>query len=525
MTAPRLSVGARIRLQNRAEVAVNQFSNDHALWHKHVHGVDLDPMQIFKCLEMDQHPNTIDFSCRRSGKTAIKELYLLKHQATHPDQEEGIVAPKEGQSLNNLSYHLDAIRRSEILTNWIGYERGRATIADTYYKFGNRSVVRAYGIMAQIDGGDMTVASLEEVDDMPKDRLFSRFLLMLGSTRRLGAKKDSLNSAQIRITGVWKGADTLADLIARGQYHVLPTVDLHLGLEMGVLNADTMAGIITQLSPDEYIRQLLCINISASNLIWEKWIRRAMQTGLAADLQLADPLPGPQYKKRGLISFGYDAAGHGEGEHSSKHAFVVTEQIGNFTCFIFARTWAPGADDMVVKRDLLGYWRYFMPNYAMGDAYGVGMLTQLCDELYAEGLTTIDRRGFGEGQSTASAWYDWPFAPQRYEGMVKHNMAQCLRAIFNNKQAALPYIDDLDLNDPDTADLRLLLRQLANIRAMPTKTSYSSYKMVDSKIGDDLFDAAMASVWGLITRGAALAPPAILMRQQSREQLLMGKVT
>lgn len=524
MSGDRVSAAQRVRLQNRAEQAVMRFADDHSQWHKFVHGVELDSMQILKCLEMDQHLNSIDFSCRRTGKTAIKELYFLKYLACHGDQELGIVAPREAQSLVNLGYHLEAIRRSEMLTAWIGHERGRATMADTYYRFSNRSVARAYGIMAQVDGGDLTAASLEEVDDMPKERLFSRFLLMMGSTRRLGAKKESKNDPQIRITGVWKGADTLSDLVAGGHYHILPTIDVYLGMEMGILNEEFMSAMQAQLSHDEYIRQLLCINTSARYLIWEAWVRKALQSGLAAGLDLAQPLPGPEYKKRGLISFGYDAAGHGEGEHSSKHALVVTEQIGNFTCFVFARTWAPGADDMAVKRDLLGFWRYFRPDFATGDAYGVGMLTQLCDELYTEGLTHIDRRGIGDGQSTATTWSDWPFAPLRFEGMTKHNMATCLRSIFSNNQAAIPYIDDQHPNDPDTADLRLLIRQLANIKAVPTKSSYSSYKMVDSKVGDDLFDAAMAAVWGLITRGAAMAPPAILMRQQSREQLLLGKV-
>ena len=56
----------------------------HALWHKHVHNVELDPIQILKMQEMDEHPNTVDFSCRRTGKTAVKELYHLEMLATTP---------------------------------------------------------------------------------------------------------------------------------------------------------------------------------------------------------------------------------------------------------------------------------------------------------------------------------------------------------------------------------------------------------------------------------------------------------
>lgn len=518
--AERLSPHKRIELRSIAETEVMRYKDDHALWHKHVHNVDLDPMQILKCIEMDQHQNTIDYSCRRTGKTAIKELYLLKFNATNADQELGIVAPREAQSLVNLGYHLDAIRRSPILDAWLNYKSGRKQFADTYYQFANRSMARAYGIMAQVDGGDLTEASLEEVDDMPKERLFSRFLLMMGATRRLGAAKEAKNDPQIRITGVFKGADTLTELVAGGHYYVLSIIDAYLGMEMGILNEAFMMQMRSQLSHDEYIRQLLCRNISSRNLIWEKYVRRAIQVGLQAGLQLASPMPGEKYRKRGLIGFGYDAGGHGENPTSSKHALVVTEQIGSFVTFPYVRTWPPGADDGVVKRDLKGFWQYFMPDTAMGDAYGVGMLTALNDELYAEGLTTIDRRTIGDGDSTASTWPEWPFSPIRFEGMTKHSMAQAIRSIFHNKQAAIPYFDDQDLTDPELADLRTFVRQLPNIVPQVTKTSYASYKMADGKIGDDLFDAAMASVWGMVTRGACNAPTTVLIRKKTRQELM-----
>ncbi len=497
-----------------------RYANDHALWHKHIHNVTLDPMQILKCIEMDRTPRTIDYSCRRTGKTAIKELYLLKHNATNADQEEGIVAPREAQSLVNLGYHLDAIRRSQVLTAWLAHKSGRTQLADTYYQFNNRSVARAYGIMAQVDGGDLTTASLEEVDDMPRDRLYSRFLLMLGATRRLGASTENKDDPQIRITGVFKGADTLSALVDSGGYQVLSIVDAYLGIELGIINEQFITLMRTELSADEYLRQLLCRNVSSRNLIWESKIRAAMMIGLKANIELADPLPEQRYKKRGLLSFGYDASGHGESATASKHAFIVAEHLGNFTAFIFAKTWPSGTDDQVVRKDLFGFWKYFRPDYAFGDAYGVGMLAPLNDDLFDHGLVDVDRRAVGDGRSTATTWLEWPFSPLRFEGMTKHSMATSLQSVFHNDQAVIPYLDDLNPSDPITADLRLLIRQLGNIKALPTKVSYASYKMADPKIGDDLFDAAMAAQWGLATRGAILAPAAILGIKKTREELL-----
>lgn len=553
----RISAAQRIRLQNVAEREVMRYAGDHAMWHKHVHNVELDPVQVLKCLEMDNHRNTIDFSSRRTGKTAVKEMFQLKQNATAADQELGIVAPREAQSIVNLGYHLEAIRRSPILDNWIAHKSGRKQLADTYYQFHNRSLARGYGIMAQVDGGDLTSASLEEVDDMPKDRLFSRFLLMMGATRRMGAAAGSENDPEIRITGVFKGADTLTDLLSSGKYHALgcfhgprakqeiekfialgdldpdaidlesytypvPIANAVNGAELGLLNKQYMANMKTQLTPDEYTRQLLCVNTASRNLIWELYVRRALQVGLMAGLQISEPMPGERHTRRGLIGFGYDAGGHGENPQASRHALVVTEQIGNYITFPFCKTWSPGADDQVVKRDLIGFWQYFQPDTAFGDAYGVGMLTQLCDELYAGGHTQIDRRSVGDGDSTASTWPEWPFSPIRFEGMVKHNMATALRSCFHNGQAAIPYLDDREetLLDPTLEDMRLLVRQLPNIVALPTKTSYASYKQADSKQGDDLFDAAMAAVWGLVTRGAVQLPTSILTHTKTREQLL-----
>ncbi|MDD4927501.1 MAG: hypothetical protein PHF58_13485 [Methylotenera sp.] len=383
----------------------------------------------------------------------------------------------------------------------------------------------------------MTCASLEEIDDMPSDRLYSRLFPMLAGTQRLGAPAGTIFKPQIRITGVFKGADTLSALIDAGTYHVLPIVNVHLALEMGILDQAYIDGKRKEMSEGEYIRQYLCKNVSAQNHIWEKYIRRALAIGLKANVQIAEPLPGMRYKKSGLISFGYDHLGHGESLTASKSALVVCEQIGSFITFPFVKTWPASTDDRVIQRDLRGLWEYFRPDYAMGDAYGVGMLTSLNDELYAHGLTEIDRRTIGNGDSTATTWTQWPFAPIRFEGMVKHSMATALRSLFHNGQAAIPYFDEnKGINREESViyipagavtppvegppDWVSFVRQLGNIKTIPTKASYSSYKMADLKIGDDLFDAACAGVWALMTRGAENTPTVISRRVQTREALL-----
>ena len=157
----------------------------------------------------------------------------------------------------------------------------------------------------------------------------------------------------------------------------------------------------------------------------------------------------------------------------------------------------------MVERDLLGLWEYFRPDYANGDAYGLGMLTSLNDKLFANGLTEVDRRSIGDGQSTASTWQHWPFAPIRFEGMTKHSMASALRAAFHNGQAAIPYVDDgtdalkaknaanthwgpsaLNQVQADAGDWGKFIRQLGNLKAKPVQgASYNSYKMANPESG------------------------------------------
>jgi len=516
----RIGAKQRIEINNVAERAVMEYAGDHGLWHKHVHNVELDPMQILKMVEMDQYHNTTDNSCRRTGKTAVKEMYLLEFNACNADQEGGVVAPREAQAQVNLGYHTDAIRRSSMLENFVKYKSGRKQLSDTYYQFANNSLARSYGIMSQVDGGDLTWASLEEVDDMPSDRLYSRFLLMMGSTRRLGASTDSKNDPQIRITGVFKGADTLAEMIESGRYHCLPTVDCHLGISMGILNEQFILDMREQLSPEEYIRQLLCKNVAAKNLIWEKYLRLAIQKGIKARIEIVEPLPGAQYKKRGVISFGFDAGGHGESATASKPALVVTELLGNYVVPIYCRTWAANTDDQIVANDLVSAWQYFLPDYALGDALGIGLITMVNDLLFEKNLTTINRKAINDGASSQSTWPDWAFSPIRFEGMVKHQMAQATRGIYHHQHCAMPYIDDDTSDEQVVNDMRLLQKQIVNIKPVATGTSYDSYVMANKKLGDDLFDALIAAVWGIATQGAGKVETLVTVKSKTRAELL-----
>jgi hypothetical protein len=140
----------------------------------------------------------------------------------------------------------------------------------------------------------------------------------------------------------------------------------------------------------------------------------------------------------------------------------------------------PGvSDDRAAARDLVAIWDYFRPDYAMGDAYGVGMLTAVNDDLFRKGLTHVNRETVADGQSTATAWSEWAFAPMRFEGMTKHVMASAVREAFHHNRAAFPYVDTMDEREPRNG--WPLCARLGNMKALPTQASYSSFQMVDQQ--------------------------------------------
>lgn len=521
MTAQRMTGEERRNLAKAAELEIMRYKDDHYMWHLHVHGVKLDPMQVIKCEEMDANNYTIDTSCRRTGKTAVKALWQLKFLACNGDQELGCVAPRLDQAKTNITYMTDAIGRSEILRNFVLYKNGRKQLSDESFQFFNRSKARAYGIMSQVDGGDLTMADLEEVDDMPKDRLYSNFLLMLTGTRRLGADINAKNDPMIRVTGVFKGSDTLESMIDSGEYHMLPLVDIHLGIAMGILQPEFARKMQKELPQEEYIRQLLCERIAGSGFIrFRKW-RAAVAAGIEARLKRAKPLPGGRYRKRGNLVLGMDAAGHGERPEASKWVITIGEQLGNFICPIYVKYWSSTADDPEVARDIAAIWEYFRPDYGMGDAFGAAVIAQVNDLLYQRGIIDINRHDFGD--NSASTWPNWAFSPVQFQGMAKHQMATTLRNIVHNGRMALPYIPEIetnngdDLGDDELEDWARFHKQVNNINAQAKPgLPFLTYKMTDSKIGDDGFDALIAMCAGFARLLGTDNTPQILIAGGSR---------
>lgn len=551
LMSERVSVAQRVTVQRRAEAEIQRYAGDHAAWHKHVLNVELDPMQVLKMELMDEHDFTVDPSCRRTRKTSTKELYNLEKMACEGDHELSIVAPKEEQAKVNLKYHLEAIRGSEILSGYIATKEGKRRISDTSYQFANNSIAKIYGIMSRMDGMDTTIADVEEIDDVDKERLWGRYMLTLQGTQRLFQKRAGNITKTGRFTGVFQGADLLADIVRKAEHHpwnyaqmdpmlralgvgpagggeiegfrfyCLPVVDVHQGLAVKIISPIVVEMVKADLTRDQYTRQLLCIPTEGRNFFKERHLRLMMQRGYMAGCEPVAPVAGGRYEKRGLIFLAFDKGGHGESEAASRNTAHVFEVWGNYAVWLWAKEWPADADDDPIKRELVEWHRFFRFDGGYGDAYGASLIAAVNDELKDRGLIDIDRHEFGG--SSASSWEKWFFKPIQMQGMTKHLMFTALERDIRGGGIICPYVHEGNKSQPGYDVLHRTLKQFANIKAEKTSKSYDAYTMVEKKVGDDNVDGWAFGYWNLVTRGI-IAPPTVLVGQKTtREQLIFGR--
>lgn len=546
----RISAAQRITVQNRAEAEILRYKGDHVLWHKHVLNVELDPIQQIKMELMDEFPVTADPSCRRTRKTSTKELYHVEKMACEGDHELSIGAPKEDQAKVNLRYHLDAIRQSEIASAYIAIKDGKRRISDTSYQFANNSIAKIYGMMSRMDGMDTTIADVEEVDDVDPERLWGRFMLTLQGTQRLYQKRPGNIAKTIRFTGVFQGADLLANIVRKAKHHewnriqmaptlralgidpekadgapmegfqfyCLPIIDVHQGLAVGIINPNIVEIVRQDLTRDQYTRQLLCIPTEGRNFFKERHLRLMMQRGYMAGCEPVPPVAGERYLKRGLVFLAFDKGGHGESEAASRNAGHVLEVWGNYIVWLWGKEWPADADDAPIRRELVEWCRYFGFDGGCGDAFGASLLAGLNDDLKDRGFTTVNRHEFGG--SSATSWEKWFISPVRMEGMTKHLMFTALEQEIRGGRLICPYVHEGNKTEPGYDVLWRTLKQFGNIKAEKTSKSYDSYTMVEKKVGDDNVDGWAFGIWPLVTRQIITPPAVIAMNKTTRAELL-----
>lgn len=520
--APAPNNAQRIKLANVAEREIMRFKGNNALWLKHILDIVPDEIQDGKMALMDEHLNTVDYSARRTRKTSAKELHNLIRTATESGHALNIIAPKHDQAKNSFGYIEEAVRRSPILNAFIRWKDGKKQLSTTGLEFVNGSKIHTYGITSNLDGIDSTIADVEEVDDLDEDRLRDRFLLTRLGTETLFNQGDKREKS-VRITGVFKGAGLIDKFIDDKSYYTLPAIDVWTGVAMGIINQEAVETDMDGMNDDQISRSLLCIRTSNKNFFHEKYVHRMMVRGNMKNLKIVEPVPGEIYEPRSpdsAIGIGYDAGGHGESDHPSRHACTVHEYHQGVSHYLYGREWDATADKSQVIADMVDIWAYFRPNekLAYGDAYGVATISDICDALWDLRLVKINRRDFPG--SSASTWEKWPFKPVRMEGFLKHAAFTYAQQEIHGGRVFAPLVDEDNRKDPEYATLERYTEQLKNIKSVTVKKIYNSYQMIKKAIGDDFVDASVLYFYGIGTQGMINIPTIIQSSTISRDKIL-----
>lgn len=520
MSAP--TRAERVELANVAEREILRHKDDNVLWTKHVTGIDLDPIQQTKMALMDEHPDTVDVSARRTRKTTAKELHILKRLATEPDHEHNVVAPKEDQAQNSYKMIAETVRRSPILLAYLRWKDGKRQLSDTRLEFTNFSKSRTYGITSNLDGINSTIADVEECDDLDEERLRDRFLLTRLGTETLFAQGRKTEKS-VRITGVYKGAGLLEKFANDPNYFLLPTIDVWTGVAMGIIDEEAVRTDMGGMTDDMILRSFLCRPTSARNFFHERHLRRMMVRGNMWNLEPVIPVPGAIYEKRApnsvLAMFG-DAGGHGEGDHPSRYTATVFEYHDNSVYWLYGRDWEATTAKEIIVRDMVDLWDYFRPEEKLSyyDAFGAAIVSDICDVLYDRRLVRINRRDFAG--SSNSAWVNWPFIPVRMDGFMKHAAYTYAQSWVHGGRVFAPLVTDQNRKEPEYAAIERSFEQMKNIRAVKTTKGYDSYEMVKKAIGDDYADTWALAFYAFGTKGLLKVPTIIQSSRTDRAKIL-----
>jgi len=248
-----------------------------------------------------------------------------------------------------------------------------------------------------------------------------------------------------------------------------------------------------------------------------------MVRGNMKGLAIIIPDPVGVYEKRApnsVIGLGWDAGGHGEGDHPSRYACTVWEHLNGCSHYLYGREWDATASKEQVVRDMVDIWRFFRPDekLAFGDAYGVAIISDICDALWDLRLVRINRREFPG--SSASTWEKWPFKPVRMDGFLKHAAYTYAQVEIHGGRVFAPLVTDQNRREPEYETLERAVEQFKNIRAVHTKKAYDSYEMIKARIGDDLADCSVLYFYGLGTQGLLAVPTIIMSSTVTRDKAL-----
>jgi len=140
---------------------------------------------------------------------------------------------------------------------------------------------------------------------------------------------------------------------------------------------------------------------------------------------------------------------------------------------------------------MMRLFAFFRPVGGFGDAFDTAFLYDLNLVLNNAGITRIDVRRF-ENKQGKEGWDEWYIKPIRFSGPQKHLMHERMQKYIYGCLFRYPTIVN---DDTRYVVVDKLMKQFGNIKAERSPAGYNKYGMLNEKLGDDLVDSCIASVW------------------------------
>lgn len=494
----RVKLGKQItgNFRKAIEREIMKFRGDHYLWHKHVTGIILNPHQVAWMNEMDEKGDShMLIGSRRIRKSFTVSAYFLEEAMCLKYSEVNVHSPALEQSKRNLRYMNDMVMNSEIALAYLDERLGEG-IGKEHIEFMNRSLIQAKGQASSVDGLGATHQWLEEFDDMEFDTFLTR-IYPTGS--QIKDQHDyGVHKACLRvITGTIKGIGNLYKIENPEQVHgkvslkfnILPKFNAWHGVEMGIIPENDIKLFQSMSTPHQFARTYLVLYVESSAFYPDRWVKNCVDNEYVPIDIVLDPKI--IYQRRGDVTIGIDAAGAGSGEDASRWAVTFTEKIGNQIFWLYSQEWDPNERPETIITELVRLIAFFRPVGGFGDAFDTAFLYDLNRKLFEAGLTRIDVRRY-ENKQGKEGWDEWYIKPLRFTGPQKHIMHERMQKYIYACFFRYPAIVD---DDKRYTTIQRLVQQLGNIKAERIPGGYNKYSMLNAKVGDDIVDSCIASVW------------------------------
>ena len=524
----RVKLGKKItgNFRKAVEREIMKFRGNHYLWQKHVTGINLNPHQVAWQNEIDQKGDShMLVGSRRIRKSFTVAAYLLEEAACLPYSEINIHAPALEQSKRDMRYMTDMVMNSEILLAYLDERLGEG-IGKEHLEFMNHSMIQAKGQASSIDGLGATHQWLEEFDDLDFDTFLTR-IYPTGSQIKDDHRYDRHAACCRLITGTIKGIGNLyriehpetMDGGARMRFNVLPKLTCWHGVAMGIIPENDIYLFQGMSTPHQFARTYLVLYVESSAFYPDRWLRNCAHNEYVPVTIVLDPKV--SYPAQGDVCVGIDCAGAGSGEDASRWAITFTEKIGNQIFWLHSQEWNANERPDKILQDMIKLFAFFRPKAGFGDAFDTAFLYDLNRMLFDNSLTRIDVRRY-ENKQGPTGWDEWFIRPIRFGGPNKHLMHERMQKYVYGCLFRYPTIVEDDLR---YTSIDKLIKQFGNIKAERSPAGYNKYSMLNVKLGDDIVDSCIASVWAqeeikvLVSPYGGVLPPFETFTDKSFKEL------